>query len=323
MILPMKHSTRRWLLPLALLASQPATADFTSVFYDPCDGCTYPDGGWDRPAGYPAANPGGYTAAQGQYFGGNGSDGLGGVVPGADIVGTEESFDVLSMTVSQAGANLVVTVLTRFTETKHNLPTTDPSYSKIIFGDLMVATGAVGNTWKPHGSAPYAQDDAGNSGTNWNYAVDTQTGHLYHGSNAMLMNTDDPGASAYYDGLAFRANQYMQYDTGGTNVASLGVGAGQGVDVQDAVLPDSIDGSGPSDGTSLTYTIPLAALGIVALSTPTEVALRWTMTCANDIVEAAVGIPEPTSLSLFLGGLAGLRLLRRSQRAAKGAALPG
>jgi hypothetical protein len=303
----MKHAIKQGLLPLALLASQAAVADFTNVFYDPCDGCTYPDGGWDRPAGYPAANPSGYTPAQGQYYGGDGAS------QGGDIVGTEEAFDVLSMTVSQSGTNLVVSVLTRFTETAHDL-----SLSNIIFGDLMIATGTPGNTWKPYGSTPYDYDTAGTSATNWNYVLDTQTGNLYQGSNAMLMNTNDPGASAFYDGLAFRANQYMQYDgSGGTLAASLGTGTGNGSDAQGTVLPDTIDGSGPSDGTTLTYTIPIAALGI-SLTTPTEVALRWTMTCANDIVEAAVMVgeaPEPASLSLLLAGLAAWRLPRRRQAA--------
>lgn len=304
----MKYPNINWLLPLALLVSQPALADYTAVFYDPCDNCTYPDGGEPRPPGYPAENPAGYTPAQGQYYGADGG-------PGGDIVGTEEAFDVLSMTVTWSGANLVVTVLTRFTEGQwiYDSNTGEYAQSKIVFGDLIIATGAPGDTWKPDGTAPYEEDDASSSLTQWNYVLDTQTGDLYQGTTAMLMNTNDPGADAYYDGL-FRANQYMQWNGGGTLVANLGLGTGQGVDIQDADMPDPFVGNGTFTGTSLTYTIPLAALNI-SLNNPAEVALRWTMTCANDIVEAAVtvgqSVPEPASLALFLGGLAGLRLMRR------------
>jgi hypothetical protein len=300
----MKHAKTKW-----LLAVQPTlAADFTEVFYDPCDGGTYhPDSPW-APSGYP-------TGTESAYYGGdNGA--------GRDIVGTDESFDVLSMTASVVGDNLVVKILTRFTQEAYALGS-----SNIIFGDLMLAVGPEGDTWKPSETTldNYEQDDASSNLTEWNYVVDTQTGNIYQGDNSMLMNTEDAGTPAYYDGAAFRHDQYIQYDSGGTYI-----GDALDVVIEDVELPDLSDGSpDPSDpgnwttlaGKSLTYTIKLADVGLFALTTSKDLALRWTMTCANDIVAGKVALaaaaPEPASLSLLLGGLGGLGWMRRRKRPAR------
>jgi len=281
----MNSSTLKALaLSAALLCAQPAWADYNNVFNDPCTGDVGCDGLWTPPG--PAL-----------YHGGNGTSADG------DIVGNNTDFDVLSMATALSGTNLVVTVLTRFVEFGPVNPDGSLVYPNTLYGDLMLTT----TGWHPYGAAPYDYDTASNSGTSWNYVVKTEgadAGTVYH--NAALAQ-----ATALTSDGDFRQDQYIGYGSGGTSTGSAGVAVNQ-----TDTLPSPIDGSfDGSTGTELTYTIPLAALGL-SLGNLGEIGLRWTMSCANDIVEAAI-VPEPASLSLFLAGLAGLRL-RRAQRAAAG-----
>lgn len=267
--IPMKKLIAKGLVPVALMSAQPVLADFTATFTDPCNNCSaYTSSGAPR------------------YYGGNGNTAAGDIIGQGSANDPYESlFDILAMTVSQSGGNLEVSILTRFVQ--------EPMVTDVQYGDLMIST--IG--WNPSGAAPYATDNAGNSGTTWNYVVQTSTGNVYQ--NATLEKSD----TAPNDGL-FRHDQYVRYASGGTLV-------GNAVPTITALfdLPNTVDGSPDAPGTQLTYNLPLALLGISAAN-PAEVALRWTMTCANDIIEAST-VPEPTSLALLLGGMGGLRLMRR------------
>lgn len=266
---------KRWLRMGLLLAAQPALAGFSTTFNDPCTGDT---------------NCSIYTSPGSPlYHGGSGAN----PNPAGDIIGgnSEDLFDILSMTVSLSGQDLMVNVLTRFTLDPTNLPNTG-------YGDLMLST----TGWHPFGATPYDQDTATSSGTHWNFVVLTDSGDIY--KDATLANSD----GLAQDGL-YRHDQWVKYASGGQKKAETAA-----VMIDFAVLPNIFDGTFDTIGSLLTYDIPLSALDVLP-GTSTDLALRWTMTGANDIIEASVAIdnavPEPATLLLFLSGLLGWRMQSR------------
>ncbi len=271
------------------------------------------------------------------YFGGDGA------AAGGDVIGDAGGFDILNLTASQSGGNLTVNILTNFSE---GALLGDSSTSKIVFGDLILATGS--DPWHPStsevcsGALPgsginYTCDTASNSGTLWNYVVQTQhpgamspgdsvngSDALYSVASANLLNSNDAGS--LQDGVR-RDNQYVGLGTGGTDtlktasetIASVLIAkpADPVNDPSCTINPDVC--TNYILGSLLTFNISLADIGILESDyANTSVAIRWTMTCANDIVESSLQlantVPEPGGLVLFLGGLAGLGLVRRPKR---------
>ena len=293
------------LCAVAGLIPQSAMAYFSKTFLDPCNNgpCSYPTAGYPGivPPGYPRANsPPLYYGADNPTPPGNNP------VPGDDLVGSESLFDVLNLRIQVIGDNLVASVMTRFVE--------GPAVADIYYGDLMIST--LG--WAPYGTttgtdcstvtaaAPYDCDAASNSGTTWNYVVKTDTGAIYQTANSNLVVSDD----APHGSGSFKGGQYVRVDTTGLTAVGSASVANDAID-----LPDPNTGTSKTQGRLLTYTLALSDIGLSnPYNSPFDIALRWTMTCANDIVEASTHVPEPVSLSLMLGGLAGIRVFRRSMK---------
>ncbi len=283
----MKNSFAQLLSAFLLLGTGSVWAD-TIAFNDPClpgNGCS---------AYGSTGNP--------LYYGGNGD----GTPPteGADIVGFESDFDILSLTVAHSGDDMQVSILTRFVEPDA------PGPDDIIYGDLLLST----TGWKPYGAAPFDQDTATTSLTNWNYVIGTHTQKLYQIASNTFLDLSDTAPHGS-DPANFCSNQYVRLKNGkGTEVTTANVTIDPFVQ-----LPDVTGGPSPVLGALLTYNFKLSDLDFPNLNEGgTQLTLRWAMTCANDIVEAQVDtVPEPESLSLFVGGLYALLRARHSGKTRK------
>jgi hypothetical protein len=145
------------------------------------------------------------------------------------------------------------------------------------------------NGWHPNGSAPYSGDDATHTGTTWNYVFDTSATGLYGGSFGIYTSDQFFGSSGYI----YRNNQDVQRSSGGIDYS------GSSVDLSHAGIGGYVE-----------YNILLSSLN---LSGPTDIGLRWGMTCANDVIEGSVNVPEPSALMLLGLGLLGLGVTARKR----------
>jgi hypothetical protein len=286
------------LIPALLLVSSTAYA-FSWSFNDPCAGdasCTYQDPNYAGPA---------------LYYGGDGYPDPSFPQPGGDTIGGAADYDILNLTAQINSNNLTVSVLTRFVE--------DTASSNVLYGDLMLSTLGynpyVGIT-APIGS-PYVYDTATTTSTVWNYVVSTSSANIteYEGTGTGTLYKDPTSFVtadfAPNDGL-HRSGQNVLYGAGGTPFNNVTVA------ITHPSMPNGIDGIGDVDGTLLTYTIPLSDL-VLPGGAPLEktgVAIRWAMTCANDIVEA-YAVSEPETIVLFMGGLLSLVWTSRLRKSAK------
>jgi hypothetical protein len=209
-----------------------------------------------------------------------------------DVIGDVSKFGVDQMLVQVSGGQLSVAI--------------DSSYYNNVglwgtdMGDLFIST----DGWNPFGgSAPYLNDNAQN-GENWEYAVvfertptpPNATVSLVGASGlAHIFQIPNPQSiilSSAPEGYIYRANQEVRLNTSGLTPVASGSWA-------ITALPGIFD--------RLTVEIPLSAFANLS----DTVGLRWTMTCANDVIEGSAAVPEPLTASLLTLGCATLLRKRR------------
>ncbi|MFT6206773.1 MAG: hypothetical protein ACJA0T_000677 [Colwellia sp.] len=226
-----------------------------------------------------------------------------------DINGKSYLYDVDQMFVSRVGTTLSVDIFTAF----YN----DINRDGIRLGDLFMAANNSFNStgespWDPQGNT---SDDSftraaanSNTGTNWNYVYDlggsryrkSGTGDLRTGfSNNNLIVSSDNHRNARY-------NQAVRSGNDGTTITSSDW---------------SVGGRSYKIGNvgygKVSFSFDVAN---TALATANQIAFRWAMTCANDIIEGVasfappkgtIAVPEPQTFVLMLLAMFGLIYRRK------------
>lgn len=213
-----------------------------------------------------------------------------------DVIGNVNNFQINFMQAAISGTVLTVSINTTFAGKGDNGLFSGSTFGNtgIGYGDLFLS-----RSWTPNGDGThnYENDDASN-GTVWDYGFsldnrwmnenDSGTGVLYSldaSLNSANINMSDSFLSRGY----FRNNQEVAVDRDSLSTTALDNAGSWGI------TNDTVD-----------FTIDLAGTGLLDGS---ELALRWEFTCANDVIEGAMAVPEvpvPAAVWLFGSGLIGL-----------------
>jgi hypothetical protein len=212
-----------------------------------------------------------------------------------DVIGNTNDFEISKAVVEINGNTLRVDIYTNFAG-KADLGLFS-GYTKdgkgIGYGDLFLSS-----TWAPYGSPSYLEDYNVN-GTTWSYgfALDNRwwdgTGTTYgFGALYSITNTDILLSDDLMSGATYRNGQEVAVDiTGLTSVAT---------------------GSWSIDETNnfISFLVDISGTGLIMGD---EIAFHWGMTCANDVIEGSVPVPEPATMLLLGSGLIGLAGLGRKK----------
>ena len=241
---------------------------------------------------------------------------------GNDVYGEQSQFDIDQMVVSRTGTTMNVGIYTAFS-----------GNSSYQMGDLFMSADPSdpdANPWNPAPDDRYSDSNSSNTGTDWNYAYtikdwsgshssqyndrdnssgkgrlvsgfdqnDLTTSNENHGSRARTDQAVALNSSAYYNRRSYHAydNIHSGWSRWNTteNVYSM-----NGISYN--LISFEFDVAG------------------TALATANQIAFRWAMSCANDIIEGLVSIsndtpvdvPEPETLLLLLLGLGAIAARRK------------
>lgn len=219
----------------------------------------------------------------------------GDVISGYSTPASINEYDIDNMRVKiDNKGNVTVTVKTDY----------DPNISgnNIDYGDLFIST----DGWAPagSGSSNHNQDTFYNTGTSWDYVFDTSSGNFYQTSdNAFLLSQDFFGNAP---DTWYRKDQVVQIDPDALdNSVSNPITTGR-------FLPHP-----NGRGFIKYYGFNLEDMGL-SLDESFDLAFRWTMTCANDVIEGEANwnpnpVPEPGTMLMFGLGLLGIGAVGRKR----------
>ena len=203
-----------------------------------------------------------------------------------DVKGRDSIYDTEKMIVTRNGSQITVDIYTNYTGS-------NIGHNGTGLGDLFMSTNVlpIDAPWKPN------SDNDTFANTNWNYAYKVydadrqqQSGRGYlatNFNNGLVYTTSD----SHRKGQVYALNYNHLDKIGNTNNWS-------------------------SDAQKISFSFNVAG---TALESANQIAFRWAMSCANDIIEGLVSItdpnvtpvPEPETIALFGLALAGLAYRRK------------
>jgi len=203
-----------------------------------------------------------------------------------DVKGDVNKYDTEKMIVSRTGSQITVDIYTNYTGSSIGDGGTG-------IGDLFMSTNVlpIDAPWKPNSDNDTFED------TNWNYAYKVYDADrkLQSGRGYLANNFDNGLVHTTSD--SHRKGQVVSLDY--NNLNRIG----------------NVN-NWSSDAQKISFSFNVAG---TALETANQIAFRWAMSCANDIIEGLVSVtdpnvtpvPEPETIALFGLALAGLAYRRK------------